>query len=567
MNSERFINRRGEEYEKETMQFTFDALLGMAVLGGCADGTGESSGDNSSMESTSGSEDSTSGEESTPQEESTSEDGSGESSSGTADAGQEASGNTNGGSVVVGIQQDIDSLDPHKATAAGTKEILFNIFEGLVKPDENGNLVNAVASDYTVSEDGLVYTFTLREGVKFHNGNAVTAEDVKYSLERVSGLLDGTPLISTLSTIQAVEILDEKTVQVTVGSANTELIYSFVAAIIPSGSGEEEGADPIGTGPFSYVSYKPQEGIVLAKFADYWQQGLPSLDQVEFKITGSADTALMELQGGTIDLYAYLTDSQAQTLKDSHQVIASPSNVVQALFLNNAVAPLDDVRVRQAILYALDKEAVNDFVGGGSGTLISSAMLPTLKDYYVDLNDTYGTTANVEKAKELLTEAGLADGFDLEIAIPSNYEFHMQTGEVVVEQLKAAGINATIKAVEWSTWLEEVYNGRQYAATISGITCDMTPGYLLNRFQTDSSKNFINFANTEYDETYAKAQASLDLTEKAAYYARLQEILCEEAGSAFLQVPANMTAISKRLTGYKFYPVYVQDMSTVQIVE
>ncbi len=136
-----------------------------------------------------------------------------------------------------------------------------------------------------------------------------------------------------------------------------------------------------------------------------------------------------------------------------------------------------------------------------------------------------------------------------------------------MEQLKAAGINATIKAVEWSTWLEEVYNGRQYAATISGITCDMTPGYLLNRFQTDSSKNFINFANTEYDETYAKAQASLDLTEKAAYYARLQEILCEEAGSAFLQVPANMTAISKRLTGYKFYPVYVQDMSTVQIVE
>ncbi len=557
--------------KKKLCGFLFTALLTMAVLGGCADGTGESSGDNSSVESGAGSQDSGSAQESTDAaqdgdtsaEESTSE----ESAAEADQAGQGTSDVTYGGSIVVGIQQDIDSLDPHKATAAGTKEILFNIFEGLVKPDENGNLVNAVASDYTVSEDGLVYTFTLREGVKFHNGNAVTAEDVKYSLERVSGLLDGTPLISTLSTIQAVEILDEKTVQVTVGSANTELIYSFVAAIIPSGSGEEEGADPIGTGPFSYVSYKPQEGIVLAKFADYWQQGLPSLDQVEFKITGSADTALMELQGGTIDLYAYLTDSQAQTLKDSHQVIASPSNVVQALFLNNAVAPLDDVRVRQAILYALDKEAVNDFVGGGSGTLISSAMLPTLKDYYVDLNDTYGTTANVEKAKELLTEAGLADGFDLEIAIPSNYEFHMQTGEVVVEQLKAAGINATIKAVEWSTWLEEVYNGRQYAATISGITCDMTPGYLLNRFQTDSSKNFINFANTEYDETYAKAQASLDLTEKAAYYARLQEILCEEAGSAFLQVPANMTAISKRLTGYKFYPVYVQDMSTVQIVE
>ena len=513
--------KRGFHMKKKLCGLLFTALLTMAVLGGCADGTGESSGDNSSGE---------------PK-----------------------------GSIVVGIQQDIDSLDPHKATAAGTKEILFNIFEGLVKPDENGNLIGAVASDYTISQDGLVYTFTLRENVKFHNGNAVTAEDVKYSLERVSGLLDGTPLISTLSAIQSVDIVDEKTVQVTVGSANTELIYSFVASIIPAGSGESAEANPVGTGPFSFVSYKPLEGIVLAKFADYWQEGLPQVDEVNFKIVNSADTALMELQGGTIDLYAYLTDSQAQALKNSHQVIASPSNVVQALFLNNAVAPLDDVRVRQAILYALDKEQINDFVGGGAGTLISSAMLPTLKENYVDLNDTYGTTANVEKAKELLADAGYADGFDLEIAIPSNYEFHMQTGEVVVEQLKAVGINATIQAMEWGTWLDEVYNGRKYTATISGITCDMTPGYLLNRFQTTSKKNFINFANEAYDALYLKAQETLDLTEKAEYYKQLQKILCDEAGSAFLQVPANMTAINKDLMGYKFYPVYVQDLSTVYL--
>ena len=510
--------------KKRLFGFFFAALLAMAVLGGCADGTGESSGDNSSKE---------------PEK----------------------------ASVVVGIQQDIDSLDPHKATAAGTKEILFNIFEGLVKSDENGNLICAVASDYTISEDGLVYTFTLRENVKFHNGDVVTAEDVKYSLERVAGLLDGTPLMSTMSTIQSVEIIDEKTVQVTVGTANTELIYSFVAAIIPSGSGEEEEANPIGTGPFSFVSYKPQEGIVVAKNPEYWQEGLPYLDEVNFKIVGSADTALMELQGGTIDIFAYLTDSQAQALKDSHQVKASASNVVQALFLNNAVAPLDNVKVRQAILYAIDKDEVNDFVGGGNGTLVSSAMLPTLKDNYVDLNDVYGTAANVEKAKALLAEAGYEDGFDLEITIPSDYEFHMQTGEVIVEQLKAVGINATIKGVEWNTWLEDVYKGRQYTATISGITCDMTPGYLLNRFQTTSSKNFINFASAEYDETYAKAQAAQDLKEKAGYYAQLQQILCDEAGSAFLQVPANMTAISKRLEGYKFYPIYVQDMSTVKVVE
>ncbi len=533
--------------KKKLFSLLMAALLTMAVLGGCADGTGESSGDNSSAEST---EDMASGQ--TP---------------GADPSTQAGESPAYGGSAVVGIQQDIDSLDPHLATAAGTKEILFNIFEGLVKSDENGNLIGAVASDYTVSEDGLVYTFTLRDNVKFHNGNAVTAEDVKYSLERVSGLLDGTPLISALSTIQAVDIIDERTVQVTVESADAELIYSFVAAIIPAGSGEEEGAVPVGTGPFSFVSYSPQESIVVKKNPDYWQEGLPYLDEVTFKIVNSAETALMELQGGTIDIYPYLTDSQAQTLRsgNTHQVIASPSNVVQALFLNNTAEPLDDPLVRQAILYAIDKEEINTFVGGGTGSLIGSAMLPTLADYYVDLNDVYGTTANVEKAKELLAQAGYENGFDLSIDIPSNYEFHMQTGEVIVEQLKAVGINATVNPVEWNTWLEDIYNGRKYTATISGITCDQTPGYLLNRFQTESSKNFINYSNEAFDETYLKAHGAMDLKEKAEYYKQLQQLLTDDAATAFLQVPGNMTAISNRLEGYKFYPIYVQDMSTVYV--
>ncbi|MDE7269547.1 MAG: ABC transporter substrate-binding protein [Acetatifactor sp.] len=493
-------------------------LLIMTALGGCAGGTGESSEDKSS--------------------------------------------------VVVGIQQDIDSLDPHKATAAGTKEILFNIFEGLVKPDPNGNLMNAVASDYSISEDGLVYTFTLREGVKFHNGDEVTAEDVKYSLERVAGILDGTALMSTLSAdkggITSVDILDPQTVQVSVGSANMELIYSFTAAIIPAGSGEDAEAHPVGTGPFSFVSYKPQEGVVLAKNADYWQSGLPYLDEVTFKIVNSPDTALLDLQGGSIDIYPYLTDSQAAELSGSFQVMAAPSNVVQALFLNNADETLSDVRVRQAICYALDKDSVNEFVFGGNGAIISSAMLPTLQDFYVDVNDVYGTGANIEKAKELLEDAGYADGIDLEIKVPSNYEVHMQTAEVVAQQLEAAGINAVIVPVEWATWLDEVYNGRNYQATISGITCDQTPGYLLNRFQTESSKNFINYANAEYDETYLKAAASLDLAEKAEYYKELQNMLVEDAGTAFLSVPPITVAVKPELSGYTFYPVYVQDMSVVR---
>ncbi len=533
------------------------ALLTMAALGGCAGGTDISSGDNSSVESQTGSTDGSS-----------EDNASAASQAESSESSQSQAGSpVYGGSIVVGIQQDVDSLDPHKATAAGTKEILFNIFEGLVKPDENGDLMNALASDYTISEDGLVYTFTLREGVKFHNGNTVTAQDVKYSLDRASGLLDGTPLISSLSVLTSVDILDEKTVQVTVGSANTELIYSFVAAIIPAGSGEEESGTPIGTGPFSFVSYKPQEGVVIAKNADYWQEGLPYLDEVNFKIVNSPDTALLELKGGSIQIYPYLTDSQANELKDSFQILSAPSDVVQALFLNNAVEPLNDVRVRQAICYALDLDMVNEFVAGGEATLVSSAMLPTLQTYYVDLTDTYGSGANIQKAQELMADAGFPDGFDLEITVPSNYEYHMQTAEVVAEQLKAAGINATINPVEWSSWLSDCYTDRNYQSTISGITSDMTPGYLTNRFQTDSKKNFVNFASDAYDEAYQNAAAALDPAEKAEYYKQVQKILCDEAGSAFIQVPPITIAMDPKLAGYKFYPVYVQDMSTVYYTE
>jgi peptide/nickel transport system substrate-binding protein len=284
---------------------------------------------------------------------------------------------------------------------------------------------------------------------------------------------------------------------------------------------------------------------------------------VTFKIVSSSDSALLELKGGSIDIYPYLTDSQAAELQDSFEILSAPSDVVQALFLNNQVEPLDNVLVRQAICYALDKDLVNEFVSGNNGTLISSAMLPTLTDFYVDLNDTYGTSANIEEAKKLLAQAGYPDGISLEVTVPSNYEFHMQTAEVVAEQLKEAGITLTINPVEWSTWLSDVYNDRQYQTTICGITCDMTPGYLLTRFQTDSKKNFINFSSKDYDELYNKAQASSNLEEKAEYYKQMQKILADDAATVFIQVPPLTVAINKELSGYKFYPVYVQDMSTV----
>lgn len=472
---------------------------------------------------------------------------------------------TYGGSVVVGVQQDIDSLDPHKATAAGTKEILFNIHEGLVKPDENGNLINAIASSYSVSTDNSVYTFKLRKGVKFHNGKELTAEDVKYSLDRASGLLDGKALISALKKISEVKIVDSETIDIVLNAPDTEIIYNLTAAILPKPEDGKEVEYTIGTGPFKFVSYEPQGSVVIEKNADYYQSGVPYLDKVTFKIVASTDAAMLELKAGTIDIYPYLTDSQAEELKSTFNVAYDAANVIQALFLNNKVAPFDNVKVRQAMNYAIDRNAINAFVSGGRASVIATPMLPGLTSYYEDCNSMY--PYDVEKAKSLLKEAGFPDGFEMTITVPSNYSFHMQTAEVIVEQLAKAGIKATIKPVEWETWLEKAYNGREYQSTICGITSDLSPNYVLNRFASTSSKNFTNFSSSEYDEVYKKTAASTDNNDKVTGYKKLQKILAQDANSVYIQVTPLIIALNNKIGGYKFYPVYVQDMSCVYITK
>ena len=191
---------------------------------------------------------------------------------------------TNGGSITVGISQDLDSLDPHLSVSAGTKEVLFNIFEGLVKPDSNGNFVEAVSSHYEMSQDAMVYTFTLREGVKFHNGQEVTAEDVKYSIDRCADTSNGDPLVSAYSIIESVNILDDQTVEIRLTEPNTEFIAYMTTAILPKDYDEQE-SHPVGTGPFKFESRTPQEDFVIVKNEEYWGEQA-YLDEVVFKIEG-----------------------------------------------------------------------------------------------------------------------------------------------------------------------------------------------------------------------------------------------------------------------------------------
>ncbi len=472
---------------------------------------------------------------------------------------------TYGGSIVVGIQQDLDTLDPHLVESAGTREVLFNIFEGLVKPDSDGNLVGAVAESYEISDDGTEYTFHLRDGVLFHNGEEVTAEDVKYSIDRAAGLLeDGEVLMSELSSIESVEIADEDTVNIYLTEGDTEFIAYLTVAIIPEDN-EDPATNPIGTGPFKFVSYTAQDSLVMEKNTDYYGDQA-YLDQVTFKIIADADSSiLLALQSGTIDIYPYLTADQASQMTDDYYVEVGTTNLVQALFLNNDVEPFDDENVRKAISYLIDPQEIIDMVGGGYGTEIGSGVFPAFEKYYdEDLVGTYDR--DVEKAKELLAEAGYEDGFSMTITVPSNYQYHIDTAQIIVEQLKEGGIDASIELVEWATWVSDVYVGREYQSTIIGLDADLAPSDLLGRYDSESTKNFVNFSDSEYDETIRAAIASIDDDEKVTLYTRCQEILSERAASVYIQDPASLVAINKKLGGYTFYPLYVQDMAKIYYI-
>lgn len=466
--------------------------------------------------------------------------------------------------VVVGIAQDLDnSLDPHKTVKAGTREVMFNVFEGLVKPAPNGDLLPALAESYTVSDDHRTYTFQLRKDVRFHNGDTVTAEDVLYSIQRCADASEtGIVPVEAFSVITDIAAPDENTVVITIEEPSNEFVSYLTNPVIPADYDGQDTA-PVGTGPFRFVSRAAQDNLVLEKFDGYW--GDPAyLDRVTYKIMENADSLLLSLQSGAIDICAHLTSTQTAQLQDDFNIEEGTMNLVQALYLNNAEKPFDDVRVRQALCYAVDRQQILDLAFDGYGALIGSSMYPAFGKYFDDSLTNY-YSHDPEKAKALLSEAGFPNGFDMTITVPSNYQPHMDTAQVLVEQLKAVGVNAEIIPVEWESWVEDVYTGRQFQSTVVGVDAStMTARALLERFTSTAGNNFINYNSPLYDSLFVKATSSGGDEAQTAFYKEMEADLTKNAANVYIQDLADLVAVRKGLTGLRFYPIYVLDLSTIR---
>ncbi|MDE6455601.1 MAG: ABC transporter substrate-binding protein [Dysosmobacter sp.] len=470
--------------------------------------------------------------------------------------------------ITVGIAQDLDeSLDPHKAVAAGTKEVMFNVFEGLVKPTPDGDLIPAVAEKYEISDDQLTYTFTIREGIKFHNGSPVTGADVGASLARcINADEPGVLEVEALSNIEHIESSEDgQTVSLTLREPDSEFLSYLTTAILPADYGQQDTA-PVGTGPFKFVSRAAQDNIVLERFEDYW--GEPAyLDKVTYKIIENADSILMSLQSGAVDLFAHLTSTQAAQLGDDFNIEEGTMNLVQAMYLNNAAEPFNDVRVRQALCYAVDRQQILDLAFDGYGSLIGSSMYPAFGKYFDESLTNY-YTHDVEKAKALLAEAGYPSGFSMTITVPSNYQPHIDTAQVIVEQLKEVGVTAEIQLVEWSSWLSDVYAGRQFQATVVGVDAStMTARALLERFTSTAGNNFINYNSPLYDSLFVKATSSGADKAQTEFYKEMEADLTRNAANVYIQDLADLVAVRKGLTGVRFYPIYVLDLAGIRYAE
>ena len=415
-----------------------------------------------------------------------------------------------------------------------------------------GEPVPAITEEEYARFGGLWYLNTVQQA-----GIELSAADIgmAYTLQLND---DGTAVMDTGEPEEALWTVDGDSMTLSVEGAD-DVVFTEADGIL-SASGDGMASKPIGTGPFKFVSRTPQESIVLEKFQDYW--GAPAyLDKVTLKVIEDGQTLVMSLRSGAVDMAERLEASQVAELQDL-TILEGSSNVVQALYLNNAFEPFSDMRVRQALCYAIDKHMVIDLAADGHGTAVGSSMFPAFGRYFMpELTDFYETDA--AKAKELLEEAGYA-GLEFTITVPSNMPAHVDTAQVIVELLRQAGVNAKIDQVEWATWLSDTYQGRNFEATVVGMDAHgLAASDMLARFQSDSGKNFINYNNPEYDEVYAKAMATVDEAEQTELFKQCETILAETAANVYIQDVASFVAMQPDVGGYLFYPLYVMDLSAM----
>ena len=461
-----------------------------------------------------------------------------------------------------GVTSEPSTLDPlSPSNSADGNSILFNVFEGLVRPDTEGKMLPCIAESFTGDGAGHLYIFKLREDVLFHDGSELTSADVKFSLETAAkaGL-------TGFSTVEKIKAEDDYSISITLNPPNPDFLPFLAVGIVKADSTNRD-RKAIGTGPYCIESYTIQQSLVLKKFESYRQNGIPRLEKITIVFFADSDALVFGLHGGSID-GAGLPGNLAQQLNpEEFDLFPGYSAMVQLLALNNDVYPFNDVRVRRAINYGTDIRGIIDAAFYGKGEASGSPLIPGLSAYYdPSLADPY--PYDREKARSLLTEAGFGEGgrkISLEITVASNFTMHVDTAQVIADQLAKIGIGVNIHLVDWAAWLSDVYFARNYQATVISLDSpNVSPGSFLSRYRSGSSNNFINFSSDDFDRVYNSIAGEPDGEKRTALYREAQRIISDNAASVYIQDILGFKAFRAGVYGGVLnYPLFVIDFASM----
>lgn len=430
----------------------------------------------------------------------------------------------------LGLVIEPPALDPTAGAAAAIDEVTYqNIFEGLTRVDENGAVQPALATSWEVTPDALTYTFHLATGVTFHDGTSFDADDVVFSFGRINAPDSINAQKALYAGIASVEKIDAATVKITLSKPDGLFLFNIGrgdAVIVAPESAANNATNPVGTGPFKFVSWQKGASLTMEKYAGYW--GTPvALDKVTFVFIADAGARINALLAGDIDAINNTDPSSLPIFKADprFKVVVGTTEGETMLIQNNARKPFSELKVRQAVAHALDRKAIIDGASSGYGTPIGSHFAPH-NPYYVDLTGTY--PHDIAKAKQLLAEAGYPDGFSVTLKEIAGVPYAELGGQIIASQLAEIGIKVEQQKIDFNQWLADVYTAHDYDLTVVshvepfdiGIYAD--PNY------------YFGYNDPEFQAIYKQLNEATDEAKRKELAIAAQKRLAEQAVNGFL---------------------------------
>ena len=464
-------------------------------------------------------------------------------------------------SLTLGMQLEPPNLDPTGGAAAAIDEVVYaNIFEGLTRYQSDGSIAPALAESWEISDDGTVYTFRLREGVTFHDGTALDAADVKFSLDRARAEDSTNAQKALFAGIADVTVVDPLTVKVTLSAPNggflTNMAWGDAVIVAPESVGEA-ATNPVGTGPFTFARWVQGDRIEIARNPDYWGEA-PALDTATFKFISDPTAAFAAVMAGDIDAFPNIPapETLQQFEADPRFALLIGSTEGETILsMNNKSEALSDIRVRQAIAHAINRQEIIDGAMFGYGTPIGTHFAPHHPDY-IDL--TGRSAHDPERARALLAEAGHGDGLTLSLKLPPP-SYARRGGEIVAAQLRAVGIETEVQNLEWAQWLEQVFTGKDFDLTIVSHTEPMD----INIYARPDY--YFQYDNPAFRQLMTNLDRATDPDERSRILKEAQQVIADDYVNGFLFQLARTGVANAKIEGlWLNAPTQANDLTAVR---